>query len=81
MFTLNLSQVFYFLAVISHDNFSSTSPSLLYSVLQTKFLLNFINKLQNPNPTNKSINQTANNNMTQNVADNVCIDALLLYVN
>lgn len=76
MFTLNLSQVFYFLAAISHDNFSSTSPVLLASVFQTKFLLNVINKLQKPNPMNKSTNETANNNMAPNVADNVCTEAL-----
>lgn len=45
MFTLNLSQVFYFLAAISHGNFPSTSPVLLDSVSQTKFLLKVINKL------------------------------------
>lgn len=76
MFTLNLSQVFYFLAAISHDNLSSASPALLDSVSQTKFLLNVINKLQKPNPMNRSTNETANNNMAPNVADNVCIDAL-----
>lgn len=45
-------------------------------MFQTKFLLNVINKLQKPNPMNKSTKETANNNMAPNVADNVCIDAL-----
>lgn len=57
MFTLNLSQEFYSLAVLSSYNYSSTAP--LHSVPLWCFFQISLANCKTPNPINKSTNETA----------------------